>query len=177
MEKIMSNFWPKGIEISDTQSPRQILEAARNDWDEHSNGNMTLILQESESDSGNDVIIVHAKHFSGNRTTTLFTVISRPNAPYPATIQPRKEFLPDALKRTYYKPGILEGVQTTVDFRSGKEIINDWVSDSPSEFRTNLEQVFNLSPVKSAILNLLSISGTKVVLNDDDLVEEYVEED
>jgi hypothetical protein len=176
MEKIMSNFWPKGIEISDTQSPKQILEAARNDWDENSNGNMTLILQEAESNSGNEMIIVHAKHVPGNRTTTLFSVISRPNAPYPATIQPKEDVLPNALKKTYYKPGVLDGLESKV-ITAGQKITNQWVSDSPSEFRTNLEQAFNLSFVKSAILNLLAVSGAQVVSTDGDSVEEYIEED
>jgi hypothetical protein len=118
------------------------------------------------------MIIVHAKHVPGNRTTTLFSVISRPNAPYPATIQPKEDVLPNALKKTYYKPGVLDGLESKV-ITAGQKITNQWVSDSPSEFRTNLEQAFNLSFVKSAILNLLAVSGAQVVSNDGDPVEEY----
>jgi hypothetical protein len=96
----MSNFWPKGFELTDTESPRQILETAQREWNAESSGVLTLVFQETKSESGNDMIIVHAKHVPSNRTVTLFSVIYRPNTPYPATIQPKDDILPNYLKKS-----------------------------------------------------------------------------
>jgi hypothetical protein len=171
----MSNFWPMGIEISDMQSPMQILETAQQEWEQSSNGLLTLLFQEATSESGNDIIIVHAKHVYSNRTVTLFSVIYRPNSPYPATIQPKNDDLPNFLKKSYYQPNIdskvrlagqtdmqmsmAERLMKSVEMSSGgQQVKNTWVSDAPSEFREKLKEVFNLSIVKSDILNLVSTS-------------------
>ena len=69
----MSSFWPKGVEITDTQSPREILSTAQEDWQTKSDGVMELILQDTQSESGNSMIIVHAKYVPSNRTATLFS--------------------------------------------------------------------------------------------------------
>jgi hypothetical protein len=155
----MSNFWPKGIEISDTQSPMQILETAQEEWINNSDGVMTLVLQEAKSKGGNDMIIVHAKHLPSNRTVTLFSVVYRSKQPYPATIEPKDDDLPDYLKKSYYKQSptekLINGSIGGVSYQ-GQQVKNTWVSDAPSEFRENLEQVFNLSIVKSDLLSLLS---------------------
>jgi hypothetical protein len=157
----MSNFWPKGFELTDTESPRQILETAQREWNAESSGVLTLVFQETKSESGNDMIIVHAKHVPSNRTVTLFSVIYRPNTPYPATIQPKDDILPNYLKKSYYKPGTLDNalVGSGILNSQGCQILNDWVSDAPAEFRKKLEEVFNLGIVKSEILSLVSMSG------------------
>ncbi len=156
----MSNFWPKGIQLNDTQSPREILKAAQEDWRLSSNGVMELVLQDANSKSGNSMIIVHAKHVASNRTTTLFSVIYRPNHPYPATIQPKDEDLPNFLKKTYYEPGLggFAGLNATLLGTQGKKVSNQWVSDTPPEFRQNLADAFNLGIIKSEILNLASFA-------------------
>jgi hypothetical protein len=189
----MSNFWPKGIEISDTQSPMQILETAQEEWVNNSNGVMTLRLQGTKSESGNDMIIVHAKHVPSNRTITLFSVIYRPNTPYPATIQPKEDELPNYLKKSYYpntfserqsrlkeemrKVSIIETSKLAEVYREEQKVNNIWVSDDPSEFREKLEKVFNLGIVKADILNLLStvqgVTGNKT----DEPAEEFTRED
>jgi hypothetical protein len=182
----MSVFWPKGIEISDTQSPMQILETARKDWEKNSGGVLTLLLQDAKSESGNDMIIVHAKHLPSERISTLFSVIYRPNSPYPATIQPKKDDLPNFLKKSYHQPskarfagqvGMAESLRQSVELLSdGKEVKNAWVSDEPSEFREKLEQVFNLSIVKSNILNLLSGFQGGTTNDDEESDSEYIME-
>ena len=159
----MSSFWPAGIELSDTQSPREILKAAKEDWQTSSDGIMDLILQDTESQSGNSMIVVHAKHVASRRTATLFSVIHRSEQPYPATIKIKGEDLPTFLKKSYYKPGLTDDVlgihKGTFDkMGMGRTVSNKWVSDTPPEFRENLADAFNLGAVKGEILNLASVA-------------------
>lgn len=156
----MTNFWPSGIELNDTQSPKEILHEAQRDWESDSNGLMTLVLQPTKSESGNDMIIVHAKHSPSNRTASLFSVVYRPANPYPATIQPKDDELPNFLKKSYYEPGFDPmrsfGLMKPANLLKieGRTVTNEWVSDTPSEFRAKLKEVFNLGIVKSEVLNL-----------------------
>jgi len=163
----MTNFWPKGIELKDTQSPMEILRIAKDEWELNSDGILTLVFQRVESKSGNSMIIVHAKYKPTNMTATLFSVVHRPKTPYPATIQPKEGDLPNLLKKTYYELG-LSSIGTGIDINAiqGRTVENKWVSDTPAEFRTKLEKVFNLGTVKSEILNLVSSSSN--FADDDD---------
>jgi hypothetical protein len=170
----MSTFWPEGIELRDTQPPREILKTAQDDWQKNSDGVMGLVLQDAESESGNPMIIVHAEHIPSNRTATLFSIVHRPGCPYPATIQPQEENLPQFLKKTYLKPGennpltrqtalVNEALfRDTLALKSARVeplmITNQWVSDTPAEFREKLAKAFNLGIIKSTVLNLVSSS-------------------
>ncbi len=178
----MSSFWPNGVELSDTQSPKDILNTAQEEWKTASNGILELVLQDAESESGNSMIIVHAKNVTSNRTATLFSIVHQPKKPYPVTIQPEKEDLPTFLKKSYYEPSSLTalGVRLTPldadPFRrrlalenmqmleNMKPVVNQWVSDTPPEFRTKLSEAFNLGIVKREILNLTS-SNTNTASN------------
>jgi hypothetical protein len=159
----MSTFWPEGIELKDTQSPREILKTAQEDWLESSDGVMGLVLQDAESKSGNSMIIVHAKHIPSNRTATLFSIVHRPNCPYPATIQPEEENIPEFLKKTYLKPAAsseLAMLSITGKLGISETVVtNQWVSETPVEFREKLAKAFNLGSIKSAVLNLVSSSS------------------
>jgi hypothetical protein len=169
----MSSFWPDGIQISDTQSPKDILNTANEEWQKNSDGILELVLQDAKSESGHSMIIVHAKHVANNRTATLFSIVHQPNKPYPVRIQPEKEELPDFLKKSYYRPNpsrlrnfnfaLLEESQSNF-----KQVVNQWVSDTPSEFRKKLAEVFNLGIIKREILNLASstMSNTNEDLDD-----------
>ncbi len=166
----MSSFWPDGVELSDTQSPKDILKTAQEEWQAASNGVLELVLQSTKSESGNSMIIVHAKNVANNRTATLFSIVHQPEKPYPVTIQPEKEDLPTFLKKSYYEQnpklsamdvGLL--MKTERD-QGMKQVINQWVSDTPPEFRKNLSRAFNLGIVKREILNLTS-SNTNIVNN------------
>lgn len=147
----MSNYWPTGIELNDNDSPQKILEVAKDDWLAQSSGILTLLFQNLKTDSGIPSIVVHAKHNPTNRTAALFSVFHRPDAPYPATILPKDDDMPRFLKKTYYEKGFNPSINI-----SGRYVTNDWVSDTPAEFRTKLEEVFNLGIVKSEIISLLS---------------------
>lgn len=173
----MSNFWPDDFEVKDTQSPREILKAAQEEWQTKSDGIMDLVLQDAESKSGNPMIIVHAKHLTSNRTVTLFSIIHRPNRPYPATIQPKEDDLPRFLKKSYYKPSAnVTSALDTLTRMQGETVSNEWVSATPSEFRKKLAEVFNLELIKSEILNLLSISNDNENQRDGGLSEDSEEE-
>src|SRR5262245_4197935 len=100
----MTSFWPLDLDLRDTSSPLDILRSANQEWTEHSDGVLALVIQEEDSTSNNHILIVHAKHVPSNRTVTLFSVIHRPGAPYPARILPRDD-LPDGFKKSYYRPG------------------------------------------------------------------------
>lgn len=164
----MSKFWPSDIKISDTQSPKEILKVAQEDWSTSSDGVMELVLQDATSEAGNAMIIIYAKHVPTNRTSTLLSVVHRPNNPYPVTIQPTVEDLPDFLKKSYNQPGLqnFEGIIPT-----GRTVSNEWVSDTPSEFRDKLAKAFNLGAIKSKILNLAS-SSSNVLDDTNKIVEE-----
>jgi len=154
----MTSYWPSGLELKDTQSPLEILQEAKKEWEANSAGALTLVFQSTKSESGNEMIIVHAKHLPSERTATLLSVLHRETSPYPATIDPRDVDLPNFLKKSYYRPAIhtaLGQVLNPVKIQTdGYTVTNEWVSDTPAEFRKNLQLAFNLGTVKSEILNL-----------------------
>lgn len=164
----MSKYWPDGIELSDTQSPMDILRDAQSDWELSSDGLLALVLQEAESQSGYDMVVVHAKHVASNRTASLFSVVCRKGHPYPARLQPKDDELPDFFKKTYKTQslGSLAAMSNIVrQFNDEKWVKNEWVADTPSEFRERLEKVFNLGNIKSEILNLISSLGARGVVD------------
>jgi hypothetical protein len=149
----MSNFWPSGIDLSDTQSPKEILKVAQEEWHQSSGGLMELVLQDATSTTGNIMIVVHAKHVVSNRTSTLFSIVHRPdNNPYPVRIQLEKDNLPDSLRKTYSTSGYLESA--AVIMAAGRTVTNYWVSDTPTEFRKKLAEAFNEGSVKGIVVNL-----------------------
>jgi hypothetical protein len=173
----MSNFWPTGIEISDTQSPREILNTAQEEWKTNSNGLLQLVLQDTQSQSGHSMIIVHAKHTVSNRTAALFSIVHQNGKPYPVRIQPEKEELPTFLKKSYDVPKSQLGLKVESVFL-GKGLgglepaFTQWVSDTPSEFRKKLSEVFNLGIIKREILNLVSNTSENVNNTNQDLTED-----
>lgn len=150
----MSKFFPGGIQLNDTQTPREILQDAVHDWETESEGQLTLIFQSATTKDGDDMIFVHGKHVPSNRTVTLFSVVSRPGSPYPARIQPRNNELPTYYRKSYYEPGLMAGLALKADMQ-GRTVTNEWVAETPSEFRAKLVDAFNLGVVKSELLNLL----------------------
>ncbi|QDU86656.1 hypothetical protein Pla175_00060 [Pirellulimonas nuda] len=155
----MSDFWPSGLDLGDTHCPMDILREAQSDWETNSNGMLALLLQRAKSKTENDMVIVHVKHVRSNRTGSLFSVVHRPNAPYPVTIFPKDAELPKFLRKSYYEPpvDVFGGISSSVlGVTKGKNVENEWVADTPAEFRQNLRDVFNLGVVKSVVLNLFA---------------------
>lgn len=150
----MTNYWPSNFHLEDVSTPAQILESAGYEWDVNSNGQLQLIFQESLADHNYETIIVHAKHVSSNRTKTLFSVSHRTGNPYPVRIEPTADELPNYLKKSY-TTNSTASLLSSFDIK-GKTITNEWVCDTPSEFRRKLSDVFNLGTLKADILSLLA---------------------
>jgi hypothetical protein len=156
----MSNFWPSGLDLSDTRSPKEILKVAQEDWRQRSDGVMELVLQDAKSTDGYIMIIVHAKHVGSNRTSTLFSILHRPNSFYPVTIQLETDELPNFLKKTYESDSSyisMRSALATIGRIGGSQTVsNPWVADTPAEFQKKLGEAFNKGSIKSIIVNLAS---------------------
>lgn len=151
----MSSFWPSNLNLDDIASPAAILQSAKQEWNDRTGGVLTLVIQTTESTNKDAMLIVYAKHMPTNRTATLLSIVHRPKAPYPCKIQPNSEDLPDFLKKSYYQAGLSELAIGARAVSGGKKV-NKWVCDTPVEFRSKLEEAFNLGTLKSTVLNLLS---------------------
>lgn len=161
------DFWPEGLSIKDMRSPRQIILEANEDWVSKSEGVLTLGLEEAVTDnSGNSSMNVFANNTTNHNTIVLFKIHQRVNLTYPVAIQLREEDLPNHLKKSYYshsvKSAFGQAGAISQMFGEGQLIKNEWVSDTPTEFRKHLEKALNTSYVKRAILSLFSdeISAT-----------------
>jgi hypothetical protein len=154
----MTKYWPHGLELCDAQTPLEILRDAQTEWKSSSGGVLELILQKAESTAGYHIIVVHAEHVASNRTASLFSVVSRKTHPYPARLQPKDEELPNFFKKSYKTRNFnaLSSIPALLNQSKEEWIENEWVADTPSEFRVKLQDVFNLGNIKSIILNLLS---------------------
>ncbi|NKC15250.1 MAG: hypothetical protein GKR94_24570 [Gammaproteobacteria bacterium] len=147
----MSEFWPLNLNLSDTADPLEILGQAKQEWIERSDGLLSLEIQQAESENQNHMLIVHAKHVPSNRTVTLFSIVHRPGSPYPARIEPRD--LPNFLKKSYYQRSVISKF-------GEKEITNEWVCDTPAEFRSQLKRAFNLGNIKADLLSLVATTAS-----------------
>ncbi len=81
---------------------------------------------------------------------------NRRNTPYPVSIQPQEEKMPNFLKKSYYEPGGTEDYDVDYMPGEGYTVSNPWVADTPAEFRERLAEVFNLGVTKSIVINLAS---------------------
>ena len=147
----MTGFWPDGLELEDTASPREILDEARDDWERSSGGKFTLLFQDAESETGNRLTKVHAKFKPAGRTAEIFTVVQRPDKPYPAKIELTDRGLPNILRRKYFVPGEDDD---DLDDPRGHWVRNDRVADSPAEFRAELRAALTLDETKGEIVSL-----------------------
>ncbi|MCK5617026.1 hypothetical protein KAR91_84975 [Candidatus Pacearchaeota archaeon] len=156
----MSNFWPTNLNIDEILPPIEILKSAQNEWSSKSEGILELILYSDKSTDENKVITVIAKHIPSNRTTALFEVLHRQSKPYPATLVPKEwDTLPNSLKKSYYSPGthdFASVVGSVSQALQGREIKNNWVTETPSEFKNKLNKMFNLGVLKTEIVNLIA---------------------
>jgi hypothetical protein len=105
--------------------------------------------------------VVHALYVPTNRTCTLFSVVHRVNAPYPVTIIPKNDDLPNFLRKSYYQPG-LGDISAARYGLTGSQIINEWVADSPADFRKNLREAFNLESVRAILVNLAASHSVSI---------------
>jgi hypothetical protein len=66
----------------------------------------------------------------------------------------------------------LVDISASLNYPIGKQVENEWVSDTPSEFRKQLQRVFNLEVLKSRIVNLLAGALDDIDANEQNQTEE-----
>jgi len=177
----MSSYWPSDLDVRDMSSPLQILEQARQEWTEESSGVLSLLVQKAETIDNMHKVYIYAKHEPSGQTVILFSVYYRLETPYPAKILPRENELPNSLKKSYYSPGLesafsISTAAALAASMKGKRVTNERVCDSPAEFRSELEDVFNLGSVKSEVISLVSNNSPSAELaSEPDRVEDESE--
>lgn len=164
-------FFPDNIELSEIFSPSEILENAKREWDARSNGILLLQISQAFLESEEELVLeVYIVHSPSKRMAKALSVAHRPNHPYPIEIRPEPFNIPKYLKKSYKiqsrrSPSPLFSIvdQMREIERALPEVVtqtitNEWVCDTPTEFREKLEKAFNLGTIKSTIHNI--IAGT-----------------
>lgn len=151
----MSNFWPSDLNLKDTSSPSEIITEASKEWHTRSQGQLVLQAEPYETDEGDEALTVFVQHIPTSRAISLFTVNYRANHPYPARFFPKGDELPNYLKKSYKSRSLLSTVSLD-NLSTGQQIQNEWVCDTPTEFRENLKKIINLGSIRSRIVSLLS---------------------
>ena len=168
----MSSFWPTGLDLSDTSTPLEVLQEARADWEESSDGTLSLMFREAESEEGADLIYVYALHAPSKRTKELLRVAHRKGQPYPLTITLGMGPLPRYLRRSVENP--LSYIMGSTS--SSRTSTNPWVCDTPREFRDKLAKALNQGQVVAELQSLISGSraeeSDKADSEDDNALEE-----
>jgi hypothetical protein len=158
----MSSFFPSGIDVRDISSPKELLDDAKREWVSKTVGEMTLDFDSNSAD-GMAITCVRAIHVQSRRSANLFCVGHRPESPYPATIEPEDDDLPNVLRKSYYQSGSpgfntfgAAAVAALSGATEGRFVKNDWVAETPAEFRQLLTKIFNSGYVKSVVYNLIA---------------------
>lgn len=180
------SFFPDGIEFSDIRSPLQILEEAREDWRTQTSGLLDLHISDGGLEEETTFLWeVYVIHTPTKRMAKLLSVAHRPDAAYPADIRPVSFDIPRYLKKSYTvqrrrsAPSLLSNTSYLRELREfGSEFItetvtNEWVCDTPAEFRKKLQTALTLGTVKSVINSLIAGSGR----HEDDVSVEGSEDD
>lgn len=157
------SFFPDDIDLSEIQSPAEILEEAREEWSRRSDGALDLIVVESDmSDNTRSILDVILAHLSSGRQAKLLSIRHVPDQAYPLEIVPesfnypdylvKKRFVP-ARKKTLLGPSILDSLGELIPEHT---VTNKWVCETPREFRKMLAEALSLGSVKSLIVNLVA---------------------
>ena len=162
------SFFPHDLEIANVQSPLDILSEAKNEWDTEGQGVITLLVDEgrsTESDIVYALIRVYAQHIPTERIENLLTVIHVCDKPYPARINLAKEDIPSVLRKERLVPvknaGLMAAglLQTLSEAIPAHTVSEEWVCQSPGEFRKQLAKALTRGSVKSAITNIIAASS------------------
>jgi hypothetical protein len=160
------SFFPSDLEIANLQSPLDILSEAKLEWDSKGQGIISLLVDEGHSTFGSDsqfvMIHVYALHIPSQRLARLLTVVHVTEKPYPARIDPEKEDIPDYLRKESAGPvspppqAFIETIRASV---SQYKRVDEWVCESPDEFRRQLVKALNLGSVKATVTNIVTVSS------------------
>ena len=163
------SFFPRDLEIVNVQSPLDILSEAKNEWDAEGQGVITLLVVEGRSTTPDIVyacIRVYAQHIPTERIEYLLTVIHVCDKPYPARIELVKEDIPANLRKERFVPAMRGGLVSSDFFERVNKaapahtVSEEWVCQSPGEFRKQLAKALTRGSVKSAITNIIAASTT-----------------
>jgi hypothetical protein len=165
-------FFPDEIELSEIFSPSEILEDAKREWDAHSNGILLLQISQALLESEEELVLeVYIVHSPSKRMAKVLSVAHRPNHPYPIEIRPESFNIPKYLKKSYKTQSRrsasplfsiadqMRAIERALPEVVTQTITNEWVCDTPTEFREKLEKAFNLGTVKSTIHNIIAGSS------------------
>jgi hypothetical protein len=179
-------FFPEGIELSDICSPVEILEEAQHEWEEHSDGLLLLRIGPAAVEGEDEMILdVYIVHNPSKRMAKLLSIAHRPNQSYPVEIRPESFDIPEYLRKSYtiqkrrspsplFSPqAYLRGMEGILPEVTTKTITNEWVCDTPAEFRSKLEEALSLGSVKSAINNI--IAGTPIMVSEQHTASQSLE--
>lgn len=188
------SFFPHDLEIVNVQSPLDILSEAKNEWDAEGQGVIKLLVVEGRStipattpDIVYACIRVYAQHIPTERIEHLLTVIHVCDKPYPARIELVKEDIPANLRKERFVPARSGGLLSSDLFKTLNEaapahtVSEEWVCQSPGEFRKQLAKALTRGSVKSAITNIIAASTKETdpsspsALSIDDTGEEDLE--
>ncbi len=160
------NFFPSDLEITNLQSPLDILSEAKLEWDSKGQGIISLLVDEGRSTSGSDstsvIIHVYALHIPSQRLARLLTIFHVTEKPYPARINPEKEDIPDYLRKERIGASSRSSLAAIESFRvsmSQNTSVDEWVCESPDEFRRQLVKALNRGSVKAAVTNIVTVSS------------------
>lgn len=152
----MTDFWPRGLDIDYCDSPEEILDVAERGWRERSGGLLLLDVDRSNYDDGCTKLTVRAIHVPSKNSATLFYVFRRFDSPYPASFALIDEEIPVRLKAARYEPGTLDLYGAASFVKEGRTVENEWVCETPEEFRDKLQKVVDHPRVKSRVVNLVA---------------------
>ena len=161
------SFFPSNLEIVNVQSPLDILSEAKDEWDAEGQGVITLLVDDGRSTKSDVVyafIRVYALHIPTERVENLLTVVHVCDKPYPARIELEKEDTPAYLRKERYVPARKAGLMNSDIFQALNKTIpahtvyEEWVCQSPDEFRKQLAKALTRGSVKSAITNIIAAS-------------------
>lgn len=172
------SFFPDDIDLSEIQSPTEILEEAREEWARRSGGTLELIVVESDlSDSAKSILDIILAHSSSGRQAKLLSLRHVPDQAYPLEIVPesfnypdylvKKRFVP-ARKKTLLGPSILDSLGELIPEHT---VTNKWVCETPREFRLMLAEALNLGSVKSLIVNLVTGNAIREIPDSEEISE------
>ncbi|MFN9610547.1 MAG: hypothetical protein ACK546_00080 [bacterium] len=166
------SFFPHDIEIANLESPLDILSEAKLEWDSEGQGIISLLVDEGQSTSkdGTTFALIHVfvVHIPSQRVAGLLTVFHVSGKPYPARIKPERHDVPDFLRKERAvppRPTDLSKQHVLSSFASmapAHTVVEEWVCESPSEFRKQLAKALTQGSVKYTITSIVAASGNDV---------------
>ena len=121
----MPNFWPTGVEIP-VQSPTQILQEARLQWEEQSGDTLSLEFRQDE-----DMLEVLIISVDRAREQSIFWIEATPGRPYPCSIACELEDRIDCTTQGEFRAA-LETAMNWSHVRSGVINMLIWIVDTLS---------------------------------------------